>query len=564
MGILSWLGLEQSGKKLLDAELNSNYDGSHIITKSKEMPTCEPKCLNFSAEEIEGLISRLEKQALEKEDYPLLVELIKGLVWLNFSIKEKSLSISRLRALFGVKTETAKRLLELVDKESEKKEEAAEKKPKKGNGHQSANSYLEAKVIYVAHQVLSKGAICPECKKGKLFNLKPGSFIHIVGNPFLDVEIYQTEKLRCSLCGKIFSASLPKGMGATTREDKTARAIVSLMKYRGGVPFYRQAQIQKLMGRPISVSQLWNMTNELTNDLLPIYAILCIKAAQGEILQNDDTKARILSIMEERKAKKAAGEEEKRRGTFTTGILSTLPQAQIALFFTGRKHAGENLNDLLMEREKGAPPPIQQCDGGNNVPKDHETKLACCLAHARRKFYELSADYTPIVLKVIGWFAQIFANDKQGPQHPEELLKYHQEKSKPIMESLKTYCNNLIEKKEIEPNSSMGKAIGYLNNQWEELTLFLREPGVPLTNNATERLIKRAVLNRKNAYFYRTENGARIGDTLMGTIETCVLNDINPWDYLIAIQEHQQKVRENPENWLPWNYKAQVESLHPP
>ena len=99
-----------------------------------------------------------------------------------------------------------------------------------------------------------------------------------------------------------------------------------------------------------------------------------------------------------------------------------------------------------------------------------------------------------------------------------------------------------IENKEVEPNSSMGKAIAYMKNHWTGLTLFLKEAGVPLTNNDLERLLKRSVLNRKNAYFYRTEEGARIGDILMSTIETCVMNEINPWKYLLAIQEHQEKV----------------------
>ena len=131
------------------------------------------------------------------------------------------------------------------------------------------------------------------------------------------------------------------------------------------------------------------------------------------------------------------------------------------------------------------------------------------------------------------------------------------------MEKMKNYCNDLIEKKEVEPNSSMGKAIAYMNNHWEGLTLFLKVPGVPLTNNANERLLKRSVLNRKNAYFYRTESGAKIGDILMSTIETCVLNEVNPWKYLIAIQEHQSKVRKNPELWVPWRYEKELEKLHP-
>ena len=143
-------------------------------------------------------------------------------------------------------------------------------------------------------------------------------------------------------------------------------------------------------------------------------------------------------------------------------------------------------------------------------------------------------------------------------------LKWHQDHSAPIMEQLKVYCDSLIEQREIEPNSSMGKAIAYLNNHWEGLTLFLRMPGVPVDNNATERLLKRTVLNRKNAYFYRNETGAKIGDILMSVMETCVLNHANPWEYLVAIQKYQKDVRENPSLWVPWAYETRLKELKPP
>lgn len=131
------------------------------------------------------------------------------------------------------------------------------------------------------------------------------------------------------------------------------------------------------------------------------------------------------------------------------------------------------------------------------------------------------------------------------------------------MEELKNYCDHLVESKEVEPNSSLGKAIAYLNNHWEKLTLFLHVPGVPLTNNEDEQLIKRSVLNRKNAYFFRNETGAKIADVLMSVIETCVYTGVSPWNYLIAVQEYERDVRSNPHLWLPWVYEKRFKELHP-
>jgi len=179
--------------------------------------------------------------------------------------------------------------------------------------------------------------------------------------------------------------------------------------------------------------------------------------------------------------------------TFTTGILATLQNsvAKIALYFTGTKHAGENLDDLLDERPQELTAPIQQCDAGHNLPKNHETHLSNCNAHCRRKFYELIQIEPKIVMTIISWYSKVFANEKLAPPDPQLRLKWHQEHSEPLMRQLKNYCDNLIEQKQVEPNSSLGKAIAYLQNHWEELTLFLRMPGVPLDNNATERMLKR-------------------------------------------------------------------------
>jgi hypothetical protein len=77
-------------------------------------------------------------------------------------------------------------------------------------------------------------------------------------------------------------------------------------------------------------------------------------------------------------------------------------------------------------------------------------------------------------------------------------------------------------------------------NHWPKLTLFLQQPGAPLDNNIVERALKKAILNRKNALFYRTLNGAGVGDLFMSLIHTCELNGANPFDYLTESQRHSE------------------------
>jgi transposase len=164
----------------------------------------------------------------------------------------------------------------------------------------------------------------------------------------------------------------------------------------------------------------------------------------------------------------------------------------------------------------------------------------------------------------VSGFDSVFLNEKiakDGSLNQQERFEWHQNKSASIMARLKAYCQELVNTKQVEPNSSLGKAIQYLENHWEGFTLFLRIPGVPVSNNDDERLLKRAVLNRKNAYFFKNEVGAKIADILMSVIETCVLNEVNPYKYLLALQQNNDQVLDNPKSWLPWNYNK---ALKPP
>jgi hypothetical protein len=93
---------------------------------------------------------------------------------------------------------------------------------------------------------------------------------------------------------------------------------------------------------------------------------------------------------------------------------------------------------------------------------------------------------------------------------------------------------------------------------WEGLTRFLSVPGAPLDNSIAERALKMAILHRKNSFSYRTLHGARIGDIFMSLIHTAELNRANPFDYLIALNQHPAEVEKDPARWLPWNYREML------
>ena len=277
------------------------------------------------------------------------------------------------------------------------------------------------------------------------------------------------------------------------------------------------------------------------------------QAAQGEVLHNDDTSMRVLRLARE--------PSDDRTGVFTSGIVSTKQGQKIALYFTGRQHAGENLRDVLQHRAKELGAPIQMCDAlSRNTPPlsdGAEILLANCLAHGRRQFVEVAANFPEecrYVLETLGDVYKYDAQARAGKLSPMERLEFHQQHGGPVMQQLHQWLEAQFALKQVEPNSGLGKAITYLLRHWKGLTAFLREAGAPLDNNLCERALKRAVLHRKNALFYRTLHGAEAGDLFMSLIHTCELAGANPFVYLIELQRHPTELASNPSAWMPWNY----------
>jgi hypothetical protein len=254
-----------------------------------------------------------------------------------------------------------------------------------------------------------------------------------------------------------------------------------------------------------------------------------------------------------------------RTGIFTSGIVATREGHRMALFFTGRNHAGENLATILAKRSTAAPPPIQMSDAlARNVPKlppNLQVITANCLAHGRRQVVDVVTRFPEACQHILEALAEVYGHDAEAARRtlpPAERLRWHQERSGPILTSLKAWITAQFAERRVEPNSSLGKAMRYLLRHWPKLTRFLEVPGVPLDNNICERSLKMAIRNRKNAYFYKTTHGAEVGDLFMSLIHTCELAGANPFDYLTALQQHAALVATNPSAWMPWNYRNAV------
>ena len=430
-----------------------------------------------------------------------------------------------------------------------------------GHGRNPATAFAGAQKVEIAHQNLKHGDRCPECGQGNVYAQKePKVLVRIVGQAPLTATVYSLERLRCGACGQVFTAQAPEGIGPE-KYDETAAAMIAQLKYGSGIPFYRLEQLEGQLGIPLPAATQWEIAEEGAELLKAARDELIRQAAQGEVLHNDDTGMKVLKLERE------PGDE--RTGVFTSGIVSTSEGRKIALYFTGRQHAGENLADVLKQRARDLSRPIQMSDAlswnAPKLPEGIELLVAHCLAHGRRQIVDVAQNFPNECRHVLEMLGHVYRNDAEARAAsllPDERLRFHQQRSKPIMDELHQWLEAQLAEHKTEPNSGLGKAITYLLRHWRALTLFLREGGAPLDNNLVERALKRAVLHRKNALFYRTLNGAQVGDLFMSLIHTCQLCGVNSFDYLVQLQRHARELVARPSGWMPWNYRktlAQVE-----
>lgn len=566
------------------------------------MKRTEPQLIDMEAQQLQGMLRRAERKEFIDEDYETVRVLAQSYAYLTDALQGKEISVRRLRKLlFGMKTEkTADVLAGVGDAESsspspdESSEEPSDESSdessgessgdgcesqgrssgssRRGHGRNGAEAYTGAEQVEVPHASLQPGDPCPACGRGTLYETgRPRVLIRLIGQAPIDATVYRLQQLRCNPCGKLYPANPPPGVGAE-KYDATTAVMIALLKYGHGMPMNRLGGLQGALGIPLPASTQWDILQTQARQFEAVHDELLNQAAQGEVQYNDDTIVRILEHMGERARQRAlAGtadnssdekEATSRKGLFTSGVVSTAEGRRIALFFSGHRHAGENLARLLARRSEQLKPPIQMCDAlPRNLPAELETIVAHCLAHARRRFVDVVENFPEPCRYVLEALKVVYHNDavaRQRKLSPAGRRQLHQRESGPTMERLHAWLTEQFDRRLVEPNSSLGGAVRYMLKHWDRLTLFLREPGAPLDNNICEQALKKAILHRKNALFYKTDNGARVGDLYMSLIHTCQLNRVNPFDYLTALARHAEQAARRPEGWMPWNYRQSL------
>jgi hypothetical protein len=521
------------------------------------------EAVKLNMDEINGLIGRVEYAiahdlSVSSEDLKLLLDLLLGA---NARLNRQKSTIDKLRKLAG--------LVNPAEPGNQGKRLGARQRRNRSGFATGDTPEVEHEVEKHALQTHHKGDQCPECEKGKLNKTEPASSLRVTGQAPLKVTKHILEQLRCNTCGAYFTAELPEDVlkdGARGQQyGYSARALMAIYKNLTGVPYFRQQSLQQVLGMAVAASTIYDQCKAVADVLKPLVAYLVKLAADAPEYALDDTTNRILDQQGKEIPDRRTKKPKHRTGVYTSAVVATLEgEKPLVLFKTNIGHGGEWLDEVLQPRQTTAPPLLMSDALNRNQPTVIERYIWCkCNAHARREFHHC-IDMVPQAEWVIEEYGKIWQHkthcDEAGLD-VEARQRYYHEHSLPVMESLREKCRDWIERSdEIEPNSTFGQACRYFLNHFEDLSWFCHIPGAKLDNNAVERILKLIIRIRKNSLFYRTEEGAEVGDILTTVLATAVSNNVNVFEYLVHLQQNWFDVGRNPQNWLPWNYQDALSS----
>jgi transposase len=374
--------------------------------------------------------------------------------------------------------------------------------------------------------------LCPCC----------GGAMHVIGedrSQRLDVIPAQYQvivtrrpKYACRTCeGAVVQAPAPARLivGGLPTERLVAHVVVA--KYADHCPLYRQAQILARQGIAIGRATLAFWTGYGAAEIKPVWRLMREELLRSTNLFVDETTAPVLD----------PGRGRTKKGYFWALArddrpwCGRAPPAVIYSYTPGRR--GDYAAALL----KGYTG-VLQTDGyagyrGLADPKrvGGPATLAFCWAHWRRQFFDLAkSPPAPIATEALKRIAGLYDIEAEiRGKSAEERRTGRQEKSKPLVAALKTWLEASLAR--LAGGSPIAQALRYGLNHWDGLVRFLDDGRIEIDSNTVERSMRPIALNRKNALFAGSDEGAQNWAMLASLIETCKLHGVNPETYLTDV-----------------------------
>jgi hypothetical protein len=530
------------------------------------------KRLDVTLARLHEIRGRIDRQQLAADDWPIIDALVGKLIARTESQQDRLLT--KLKALAD--TGGAENDAPPGAAPSEEPTDPPKDK-RKGHGRNGAKAFVNAKHLFHALQAGLLGALCARCGLGRISPYREKVVVRVIGQPLFGAELHHFQQGRCRVCGAIVRAEDPADLcnGLGTRYiiyDWSACAMLIVMHYFAGAPFKRLDSLHQGWGIPLPDSNQWNLVDAADDRLFPLYKALERYAIQNAIrLRIDDTGSMVIAIerqiQAEIRALQSIGESTKdvRTGINATGVFFETESGRVILFFTGRHHAGEVLDQLLQHRQTSSPKLVKVTDGASkNFDHLHADMLeeASCNAHAFLKFRAVKDKYPDEYAIAAQVYKAVFDNDDKAAARnlsPVERMLFHRQHSKPLMLRLLAMCHDKISNKRVEPNSALWEPISFVINQWSRLTKFYEVPGIPLDSNLVEQALIIPVRYLAGSFNFQTQTGAEVGDRMMSLVATARANGLEPVAYLTDCLRNHETLAKTPDAFLPWIYRTRLE-----
>lgn len=443
-----------------------------------------------------------QENAYLKFELDRMKKLIFGSKKERFSSEENSLQLS----LFGNGEEK-----ELELPAIEKQRISYERKtPKPHPGRNEIPDHLPVKEVIIEPEEDTTGLVKIGEERTETLEYTPASLVKKVTIR----PKYAKKDAEGVIIGRLPSRPIEKGIA-----EASLLAHIIVSKMVDHLPFYRQIEIFKREFQ-------WEVNSSTINDwfvscctlIKPLYQMLEQQVLKSGYIQADESPIRVL--------------DKDKEGSSHQGYMWVFhsPERKTVLFKYS-KGRGENLVKDLLRGFEG----IVQCDGYAAYDKlpivNPKIKLAGCLAHVRRKFYEAQTNDKQRSEDALTKIQNIYALERKAKEMDNDQRKqYRVEHVKPILEELKSFAERAS--LEVTPKSQIGKAIGYLLNQMHKMETIFEHGNVEMDNNLIENKIRPLALGRKNYMFAGSHDGAERLAIMYSFMASCKANEINPYEWL--------------------------------
>jgi transposase len=432
------------------------------------------------------------------------------------------------------------------EKKKRKKKRGPDPEKKHRHGRGTFPEWMER--VVARHLVPDGERTCPDCGvEGKTLGFKRCEKLNVRPVQYV-VECDERETISCPKCRE-WVRTAPRDDEVLDRGKLGNELLVQACvdHFDHAIPWDRMACVARQQGVPLSANTLARSVGRLIDLFDPIVAHITAKVLSSQYVSFDATSYRVL-------------DDKHPRGIRTGALWSLAGDHRYALFFVAPTgHA-----DHLKERLKGYKLSLAMCDGSatNNVIEAEDGCGAIrggCWAHARRKLVAAlrGGDERAIAaIEIIGAIFHVDAQSKRAGESVAQRLLRRQRDSAPRMEKLREWCESC--RGQVEPKCLLGTAVGYLRNQWSRLSRFLEYAAMDLTNNETERDLRRHVLNRKTWFFVGHDDNARRNADALTLLTTCHKMGIDPRAYLRDTLRRLLAGEKDLSVMLPESYAARV------